>query len=130
MDMSKRESKTRLLEAALKVVTAKGYSAARVEDVCAEAGLTKGSFFHHFKGKDDLGLGAAAVGAERTRSVFASATSANWTVSAGVVTAAARRRRRGRQIQMLGKLVTGRLPQCGRNVMVRFRVRHLRVAVE
>ncbi len=38
----------------------KGYSATRVEDVCAEAGLTKGSFFHHFKSKEDLALAAAA----------------------------------------------------------------------
>jgi TetR/AcrR family transcriptional regulator, transcriptional repressor for nem operon len=52
------ESKTKLLDATLKVVRAKGYSATRVEDVCAEAGLTKGSFFHHFKSKEDLALAA------------------------------------------------------------------------
>ena len=50
------ESKTKLLDATLKVVRAKGYSATRIEDVCAEAGLTKGSFFHHFKSKEDLAL--------------------------------------------------------------------------
>lgn len=50
----------RLLDATLKVVRTKGYSATRVEDVCAEAGLTKGSFFHHFKSKEDLALAAAA----------------------------------------------------------------------
>jgi TetR/AcrR family transcriptional repressor of nem operon len=54
------ESKTKLLDAALKVVRTKGYSAARIEDICAEAGLTKGSFFHHFKSKDDLALAAMA----------------------------------------------------------------------
>ena len=53
------DSKLRLLEATLKVVRIKGYSATRVEDVCAEAGLTKGSFFHHFKSKEDLALAAA-----------------------------------------------------------------------
>ena len=53
------DSKTRLLDATLKVVRAKGYTATRVEDVCAEAGLTKGSFFHHFKSKEDLALAAA-----------------------------------------------------------------------
>ena len=52
------ESKTKLLDATLKVVRAKGYSATRIEDVCAEAGLTKGSFFHHFKSKEDLALSA------------------------------------------------------------------------
>lgn len=53
------ESKRKLLDATLKVVRTKGYSATRIEDVCAEAGLTKGSFFHHFKSKEDLALAAA-----------------------------------------------------------------------
>lgn len=35
-------------------------NATRVEDVCAAAGLTKGSFFHHFKSKDELALAAIA----------------------------------------------------------------------
>ena len=54
------ESRTKLLESALHVIRAKGYSATTVDDVCARAGLTKGSFFHHFKSKDDLALGAVA----------------------------------------------------------------------
>ena len=45
---AQHESKTKLLDATLKVVRQKGYAATRVEDVCAEAGLSKGSFFHHF----------------------------------------------------------------------------------
>ena len=53
------ESKTKLLDAALYVIRAKGYSATRVEDICAAAGLTKGSFFHHFKSKEELALAAA-----------------------------------------------------------------------
>jgi TetR/AcrR family transcriptional regulator, transcriptional repressor for nem operon len=60
MGAEQHESKTRLLEATLKMVRAKGYAATRVDDVCAEAGLTKGSFFHHFKSKDDLALAAVA----------------------------------------------------------------------
>lgn len=54
------ESKTSFLDAAIKVVRTKGYTATRIEDVCAEAGLTKGSFFHHFKSKEDLALAAVA----------------------------------------------------------------------
>lgn len=53
------ESRLRLLDASLDVIRTKGYSATRIEDVCAAAGLTKGSFFHHFKGKEDLALAAA-----------------------------------------------------------------------
>lgn len=67
------ESKLRLLDAALKVVRTKGYSATRIEDVCAEAGLTKGSFFHHFKSKEDLALAAAALWDARTAETHAAA---------------------------------------------------------
>jgi TetR/AcrR family transcriptional repressor of nem operon len=70
---SQHESKTKLLDAALKVVRAKGYSATRIEDVCAEAGLTKGSFFHHFKSKEDLALSAVAHWDATTSAFFATA---------------------------------------------------------
>jgi TetR/AcrR family transcriptional repressor of nem operon len=53
------DSRTKILDAALYVIRAKGYSAARVEDICEAAGLTKGSFFHHFASKEDLALAAA-----------------------------------------------------------------------
>jgi TetR/AcrR family transcriptional repressor of nem operon len=52
-------SRKKLLDASLYVIRAKGYSAARVEDICEAAGLTKGSFFHHFASKEDLALAAA-----------------------------------------------------------------------
>jgi AcrR family transcriptional regulator len=71
--MHQHESKTKLLDATLKVVRAKGYSATRIEDVCAEAGLTKGSFFHHFKSKEDLALSAVAHWEARTSAAFATA---------------------------------------------------------
>ena len=56
---TQHESKRKLLDAALHVIRSKGYTATRVEDVCEAAGLTKGSFFHHFKSKEDLALEAA-----------------------------------------------------------------------
>jgi TetR/AcrR family transcriptional repressor of nem operon len=70
---TRHESKTKLLQAALHVIRAKGYSATRVEDVCAAAGLTKGSFFHHFDSKEALALGAAEYWSEVTGGLFASA---------------------------------------------------------
>jgi TetR/AcrR family transcriptional regulator, transcriptional repressor for nem operon len=70
---TRHESKTRLLEAALQVIRAKGYSATRVEDICEEAGLTKGSFFHHFDSKESLALAAANYWIEGTSAVFAAA---------------------------------------------------------
>ena len=52
-------SKTKLLDAALTVIRTKGYAATTVDDICHAAGVTKGSFFHHFKSKDELALAAA-----------------------------------------------------------------------
>jgi TetR/AcrR family transcriptional regulator, transcriptional repressor for nem operon len=66
-------SKTKLLEAALRVIRATGYSATTVDDICAAAGLSKGSFFHHFKSKDDLAIAAADYWSNKTGAVFADA---------------------------------------------------------
>ena len=67
------ESKSALLDAALSVFRTKGYTATRVEDICEAAGLTKGSFFHHFKSKDDLALSAIAHWEAMTEGRFAAA---------------------------------------------------------
>jgi TetR/AcrR family transcriptional regulator, transcriptional repressor for nem operon len=69
----RHESKTKFLNAAMHVIRVKGYTATRIEDVCAEAGLTKGSFFHHFKSKEDLALAAAEHWEEVTSDFFRSA---------------------------------------------------------
>jgi TetR/AcrR family transcriptional repressor of nem operon len=67
------ESKAALLNAALSVIRAKGYTATRIEDICEAAELTKGSFFHHFKSKEDLAVAAAEHWTRITSEVFASA---------------------------------------------------------
>src|SRR5438309_11507386 len=66
-------SKVRFLDAALHVIRAKGYSATRIEDICEAAKLTKGSFFHHFDGKEELALAAAAHFAGMADALFATA---------------------------------------------------------
>src|SRR5271166_6302085 len=63
-------SNEKLLDAAVHVIRSKGYSAARVEDICAEAGLTKGAFFHHFASKEACAVAAAAHFAARADAVF------------------------------------------------------------
>jgi TetR/AcrR family transcriptional repressor of nem operon len=70
---TQHESKTKLLNAALHVIRSKGYTATRIEDICDTAGLTKGSFFHHFKSKEELALAAAEHWNAVTGSLFASA---------------------------------------------------------
>ena len=70
---AQHESRTKLLDAALAVFRAKGYTATRVDDICAEAGLTKGSFFHHFKTKDELAIAAAGRWSEVTGNLFRNA---------------------------------------------------------
>jgi TetR/AcrR family transcriptional repressor of nem operon len=70
---SQHDSKTKLLDAALQVIRAKGYAASTVEDICKQAGVTKGSFFHHFKGKDDLALSATVHWESMTEGFFATA---------------------------------------------------------
>ena len=69
----RNDNRTRLLDAGSTVIRAKGYTATTVDDICAEAGVTKGSFFHHFKSKEDLVLGAVAHWNQWTEAVFAGA---------------------------------------------------------
>jgi TetR/AcrR family transcriptional repressor of nem operon len=47
------EKKLKLLNTALGLMLAKGYHATTVDDICAEADVTKGSFFHYFKSKEE-----------------------------------------------------------------------------
>lgn len=50
--------KSKLLEASLSLMIAKGYHGTTVDEICAEAGVTKGSFFHYFKSKEEIGKAA------------------------------------------------------------------------
>lgn len=68
-----KDARTRLLDAALKVVRERGYSATTVDELCKTAGVTKGAFFHHFKSKDELGVAAARHWASVTSAMFAAA---------------------------------------------------------
>lgn len=45
-----------LVKAATKLMLAKGYAATSLDEICAQAHLTKGSLFHYFESKEDLGL--------------------------------------------------------------------------
>lgn len=67
------ESRRKLLDAAVDVIRARGYAGTSVDDICRAAGLTKGSFFHHFKGKDELAIAATVHWTGVTGERFANA---------------------------------------------------------
>jgi TetR/AcrR family transcriptional regulator, transcriptional repressor for nem operon len=71
--MTASPARNRILDAALQVIRTKGYSATTIDDLCTAAGLTKGGFFHHFRGKEDLALAAAGHFAEMAAGLFAAA---------------------------------------------------------
>ncbi len=48
-------SKARLLDAAERLMLARGFEATTVDEICQAAKLTKGSFFHYFDSKEGLG---------------------------------------------------------------------------
>ena len=56
---AKPNARIKLLDAAIKLVRQYGFSATSVDQLCTEASVTKGAFFHHFKSKDALGAAAA-----------------------------------------------------------------------
>ena len=73
MSQARHQSKTKLLDATLALVRMKGYAATTIDDVCQRAELTKGSFFHHFKGKEELAVQAAKHWSAVTGGLFAMA---------------------------------------------------------
>jgi TetR/AcrR family transcriptional regulator, transcriptional repressor for nem operon len=66
-------SRTKLLNAALGVIRAKGYTATSVDELCAAAGVSKGAFFHNFTSKEALAVEAANHWSEVTGGLFANA---------------------------------------------------------
>jgi len=70
---SRARSREKLLDAAVSLIRRQGYAATSVDELCAEAGVTKGAFFHHFKTKDALGVAAAEHWSARTGALFACA---------------------------------------------------------
>jgi TetR/AcrR family transcriptional repressor of nem operon len=66
-------ARQKLLDAALSVIRTKGYSATSIDELCAEAGVAKGSYFHHFKTKEALGIAAAEYWSEMTGAFFEAA---------------------------------------------------------
>ncbi len=65
--------RAKLLDAALSLIREKGYSSTSVDALCAQAGVSKGAFFHYFKSKDALAVAAAKHWSEITGAFFETA---------------------------------------------------------
>lgn len=50
------ETRGKILEAAIRLFSNRGFNTASVDDICAEAGVSKGAFYHHFESKQALFL--------------------------------------------------------------------------
>ena len=48
------ETKNKIFQAAKRILQKKGYEALSIKNICEEAKVSNGSFYHHFKTKDDL----------------------------------------------------------------------------
>ncbi len=66
-------ARDKLLEAGVKLVRQHGFSATSVDQLCGEAGVTKGAFFHHFVSKEALGVALADYWSSSTGQFFAAA---------------------------------------------------------
>jgi TetR/AcrR family transcriptional regulator, transcriptional repressor for nem operon len=55
---AKRTSKDKLVRAARHLMLAQGYPVTSVDDIIEAAGVSKGSFYHHFDSKEELALTA------------------------------------------------------------------------
>ena len=72
------DSRIKLLDAAIDVVRSKGYGATRVDDIATAAGVTKGSFFHHFPSKEACARAAAERWNEQSEAVFVASGHRDW----------------------------------------------------
>ncbi|HMU93681.1 MAG TPA: TetR/AcrR family transcriptional regulator [Anaerolineales bacterium] len=56
MQQRSEETRSKILGAAIKLFSTRGFNSASVDDICRDAGISKGAFYHHFKSKQALFL--------------------------------------------------------------------------
>jgi TetR/AcrR family transcriptional repressor of nem operon len=56
--MSVKNAKEKIVQSAIRLMLDKGYAGTTVDEICENAGVSKGSFYHFFKAKEDIGVAA------------------------------------------------------------------------
>jgi len=56
MQQRSEETRAKIIESAIKLFSAHGFNSASVDDICKDAGVSKGAFYHHFETKQALFL--------------------------------------------------------------------------
>ena len=52
--LKSKETKEKIFNAAKEIIQKSGYENLSIKNICEQAGVSNGSFYHHFKTKDDL----------------------------------------------------------------------------
>ncbi len=64
-------TRDKIIQAAEELMLTRGYPATRVDEICEAAGVSKGSFYHFFSTKEDLGLAVLEAFAMRNDRLIA-----------------------------------------------------------
>jgi len=56
MQQRSEETRAKIMKSAVDLFSVRGYTTASVDDICKEAGISKGAFYHHFESKQALFL--------------------------------------------------------------------------
>ena len=67
------ETQRKLVEATVRLMLRQGFAGTTVDEICGEAGVTKGSFFHHFASKEAIGVAAVEAWGRMGRALYAEA---------------------------------------------------------
>jgi TetR/AcrR family transcriptional repressor of nem operon len=70
MARKSENTRERILEAARSAIMTNGFAGTSIDDILKSAGLTKGAFFHYFKGKGDLARELAEWHAKQDLAMF------------------------------------------------------------
>ena len=63
----KQKTRARIVAAARRLFNKRGLNPVPIDDIMAEAGLTRGGFYNHFKAKEELYAEALSAFADRAK---------------------------------------------------------------